>query len=88
MSSFNGFKRPPPVIDIIDAVVGDADVYQEEIELFGTDDKLVRTHEDGGFERWVEVLVAASGRRLVWDWGPEDVLRSGEEALAWLKTVE
>jgi hypothetical protein len=74
--------RRHTVIELVEP----SEVYQEEIPLFGTEDKLVRTFaEDDG--PWVEVLVAAhSGQRLVWDWSGH--FRDGNEALAWLSSIE
>jgi hypothetical protein len=82
----------PPVKHLTHADVGTwlrrpGEIIVEEIEVFGSSgDRVVRTREDGGSARWVEVMVRRNGTRELWDWsehfgsGPH----SGEEARAWL----
>jgi hypothetical protein len=80
----NGLGRAP-VFNFGDLEPPTGAVDVEEIPLFGTDDKLVRTREAGGLERWTEVQVTASGCKALIDWS--GYFRDGKEALAWLKTI-
>src|SRR4051794_34550863 len=85
MASGNGH---PPDVDVVFAferVPLEGTIKQTEIAL-PTDDVIVRTTEEGGLGRWVEILVDPGGHGVLW--GYAAIFRDDDEALSWLAGLD